>query len=241
VVAAGSGVAGRTLESALRQVAPGRLDTYETLLAALAESDVWMLLWRGTPGSPDAQYGTMRLSGESYVPCATSAEQFAASGWPRGHEVVAGREIARTLYRNRWGLWLDPHAPGGGVGVPWADLRRVAWGLERLPAGPLDISHPVIAADRFYAALSEGAQRVGAIRGLYRAWVRPALGHPYLAIGLDLYDAGAGATAAVRDLMQRSVATATPGCDVAIVRLADAYDPVALWLRAYGTPFYAYR
>jgi hypothetical protein len=238
VVAAGSGVAGLTLEAAVRQVAPGRLDAYEVLLRALAEGSVWMLLWRGEPGSPEAQYGTLRLGELGYAPCASSAEQLAASGWPRGHEVVQGREIATVLYRNRWGLWLDPHAPGGGVGVPWADLRRVAFGLDRLPAGPLEISHPLIAAEPFYALLAEQARRLPVLRGLRRAWVSPSLGRPYLAIGLDLHDTAPEAVAAVRDLMHRCVAAAPPPCDVAMVSVADAYDPVALWLAARAQPFW---
>ena len=46
----------------LRQVAPGRYDAYEALLRALATpatGQVWMLLWHGQAGSPDAQYGNM--------------------------------------------------------------------------------------------------------------------------------------------------------------------------------------
>ena len=32
-----------------------------------------MLLWQGTPGSPDAQYGNMEVGGHGYAPCFTSA------------------------------------------------------------------------------------------------------------------------------------------------------------------------
>ena len=238
MVAAGSGVAGLTLEAAVRQVAPGRLDAYEVLLRALAEGSVWMLLWRGEPGSPEAQYGNLRLGELGYAPCASSAEQLAAGGWPRGHEVVQGREIATVLYRNRWGLWLDPHAPGGGVGVPWADLRRVAWGLERLPAGPLEVGHPSAAVEPFSAMLADQARGVPVLRALRRAWVRPALGRPYLALGLELHDTGPESVAAVRELVHRCVAAAAPPYDVAVVSVADGYDPVALWMTAHAAPFY---
>src|SRR5205823_7258421 len=49
-----------TVENMLRQVTPGRYDAYEALLRALAtpgSGQVWMLLWHGQAGSPDAQIG----------------------------------------------------------------------------------------------------------------------------------------------------------------------------------------
>lgn len=128
----------------LRQVAPGRYDAYEALLQALADGSagqVWMLLWHGRAGSPDAQYGNMEVDGLGYAPCVTSAQELSVSGWNRAHEVVSGRDIARALYPERWGIWLNPHAPGGGVGIPWLDLRRIATGLDRMPAGPLRLSN----------------------------------------------------------------------------------------------------
>jgi hypothetical protein len=130
------------VEQTLLQVAPGRFDAYENLLASLADGQVWMLLWQGAPGSPDARYGAMEVAGHRYAPCFSSPRELAASGWNRDHEVVSGREIAQCLYPERLGLWINPHAAGGGVGVPWADLRRVAVGLDVLPAGPLQIGEP---------------------------------------------------------------------------------------------------
>ncbi len=103
-----------------------------------------MLLWHGQSGSPDAQYGNMQVEGHGYAPCVTSAQELSASGWNRSYEVVDGLDVARTLYPDHFGLWLNPHAPGGGVGIPWLDLRRIATGLERQPAGPLRLSEPGI-------------------------------------------------------------------------------------------------
>ncbi|MEV6975187.1 enhanced serine sensitivity protein SseB C-terminal domain-containing protein [Kitasatospora sp. NPDC093806] len=208
------------------------------MLHALAEGQVWMLLWHGTPGSADAQYGNMEISGHGYAPAVTSPEQLAASGWARAHEVISGREIAASLYRSRWGLWLNPHAPGGGVGVPWADLRRVAAGLDRLPAGPLKLSEPQVPAQQFFALLERQAAEVRAVRALRRAWVRPSVGEPYLAIGLELYESSAPTVEAVRALMQRAIAVAPEGLAVSTVAMADEFDPVALWMRANARPFY---
>ncbi|MDH6133151.1 hypothetical protein P3T37_002545 [Kitasatospora sp. MAA4] len=226
------------LERALREVAPERYDAYEALLGALAEGQVWMLLWHGQPGSPDAQYGNMDIGGLGYAPAVTSPEQLAASGWSRAHELISGREIAAALYRTRWGLWLNPHAPGGGVGIPWADLRRVASGLDRLPAGPLQLSEPQVQAAQFYSVLEQQAPSVRPVKSLRRAWVRPVVDEPYLAIGLELYDTSPPAVEAVRALMQRAIAQAPPGLAVSTVAMSDEYDPVALWMRAYARPFY---
>ena len=226
------------VEQALREVAPGRYDAYEALLRALADGEVWVLLWQGEPGSQDAQYGNMEVSGQGYVPCVTSPQQLAVSGWNRAHERISGREIAGSLYRNRWGLWLDPHAPGGGVGVPWADLRRIAAGLDRLPAGPLSLSDPQVQAPHFYALLTQQAYATPAVRALRRAWVRPVIGEPYLAVGLDLYDTGPQAVAAVRGMMQRSITVAPEGLAVSTVAMADEYDPVAMWMAAFARPFF---
>ncbi len=229
------------VENALREVAPGRYDTYETLLRALGDGRVWMLLWQGEPGSPDAQYGNMEVDGARYVPCVTSPAELAASGWNRSHEVLSGREIAAELYREHYGLWLNPHAPGGGVGVPWADLRRVATGLDRAPAGPLQICDPAAVLPQIpqtYAVLAQHARQTPPVRSLRAAWVGPALGEPYLAIGLDLYDTGPRAVEAVRVMMQRSVAAVPAGLPMATVAMSDGYDPVTMWLRACARPFY---
>ncbi|MFJ5550640.1 enhanced serine sensitivity protein SseB C-terminal domain-containing protein [Streptomyces sp. NPDC093225] len=235
--ASGTAAAGQ-VEHMLRQVTPGRYDSYETLLLALAEGRLWMLLWHGQPGSPDAQYGAMEVDGVHYVPCVTSPEELAASGWNRAYEVVSGWEVARTLYPDRWGIWLNPHAPGGGLGIPWADLRRIATGLDRMPAGPLRISEPAIELPQFYALLTQHAHRTTAVRSLRRAWVQPALGTPYLAIGLELYDSSAPAVESVRAMMRHAVPAVPDGLPVSTVALADEHDPVAMWLRAQARPFY---
>ena len=229
---------GGAIERALLEVAPGRFDAYEALLAALGEGQVWMLLWFGQAGRPDAQYGNMEVGGFGYAPCVTSGEQLAASGWSRAHQVGSGREVAAALYRERWGLWLNPHQPGGGVGVPWADLRRVAGGLDRLPAGPLQIGEPTVRADGFYAALAQAAQGTPVVRSLRRAWVGPAWGEPYLVIGLDLFDSGPAAVESVRLMMEHSLAFAPAGVAVSTVAMSDPYDPVALWLQVRAAPFY---
>ncbi|MFJ7153655.1 enhanced serine sensitivity protein SseB C-terminal domain-containing protein [Streptomyces sp. NPDC101118] len=235
--ASGTAAAGQ-VEHMLRQVTPGRYESYEALLQALADGQLWMLLWHGRPGAPDAQYGGMEVEGLGYAPCVTSAAELAASGWNRAYEVVSGREVARSLYPERWGIWLNPHASGGGLGVPWADLRRIATGLDRMPAGPLRISDPAIELPQFYALLTQHAHRTTAVRSLRRAWVQPALGTPYLAIGLDLYDTSAPAVESVRDMMRRAVSAVPEGLPVSTVALADEHDPVAMWLRAQARPFY---
>ncbi|MEU9557830.1 enhanced serine sensitivity protein SseB C-terminal domain-containing protein [Streptomyces fumanus] len=239
-MSAGTAAAGQ-VEHMLRQVTPGRYDAYESLLRALASpasGQVWMLLWHGQAGSPDAQYGTMEVDGHAYAPCVTSAQELSASGWNRSYEVVDGLEVARALYPDRYGLWLNPHAPGGGVGIPWLDLRRIATGLDRQPAGPLRLSEPAIEIPQFYALLTQNAHRTPAVRSLRRAWVQPALGAPYLAIGLDVYDATPASVAAVRTMMQNSVGAVPDGLPVSTVALSDALDPVAMWLRAHARPFY---
>ncbi|WUS99356.1 enhanced serine sensitivity protein SseB C-terminal domain-containing protein [Streptomyces sp. NBC_00708] len=235
--ASGTAAAGQ-VEHMLRQVAPGRYDAFEALLQALAAGRVWMLLWHGRPGAPDAQYGNMEVDGLGYAPCVTSPQELTASGWNRDHEVVAGLDIARALYPDRWGLWLNPHGPGGGVGIPWLDLRRIATGLDRMPAGPLRIGEPAIEIPQFYAQLAQNAHHTPAIRSLRRAWVQPALGAPYLAVGLDLYDTSRPSVDAVRAMMRQSVGAVPDGLPVSTVAMSDEYDPVAMWLRANARPFY---
>ncbi|MCM2411552.1 MULTISPECIES: enhanced serine sensitivity protein SseB C-terminal domain-containing protein [unclassified Streptomyces] len=235
--ASGTAAAGQ-VEHMLRQVTPGRYDAYEALLQALAGDRIWMLLWHGRAGSPDAQYGNMEIDGLGYAPCVTSAQELSASGWNRAHEVVGGRDIARALFPDRWGIWLNPHAPGGGVGIPWLDLRRIATGLDRMPAGPLRISDPAVETPQFYAQLTRNAHHTPAVRSLRRAWVQPALGVPYLAIGLDLYDTSQPSVDAVRAMMQQSVSAVPEGLPVSTVAMSDEYDPVAMWLRGNSRPFY---
>ncbi|MFE3137301.1 enhanced serine sensitivity protein SseB C-terminal domain-containing protein [Streptomyces scopuliridis] len=235
--ASGTAAAGQ-VEHMLRQVTPGRYDAYEALLQALADDSVWMLLWHGRAGSPEAQYGNMEIDGLGYAPCVTSAQELAVSGWTRAHEVVSGRDIARALYPDRWGIWLNPHAPGGGVGIPWLDLRRIATGLDRMPAGPLRLSEPAVELPQFYAQLTQNAHRTSAVRSLRRAWVQPALGAPYLAIGLDLYDTSPASVDSVHTMMRQSIAAVPDGLPVSTVAMSDEYDPVTMWLRANTRPFY---
>ncbi|GAA2099845.1 enhanced serine sensitivity protein SseB C-terminal domain-containing protein [Streptomyces albiaxialis] len=233
--------AGGSVEQLLRQVSPGRSDTYETyesLLRALAESRLWMLLWNGQAGSPDAQYGNMEVGGYGYAPCVTSAQELAASGWNRAHEVVSGRDIAAALFPDRWGIWLNPHTPGGGIGIPWLDLRRIAAGLDRLPAGPLRISEPSLEIPQFYALLTQNAHHTPAVRSMRRAWVHPALGVPYLAIGLELYDTAPHSVEAARQMMRQSISAVPDGLPVSSVAMSDDYDPVAMWLRSQSRPFF---
>lgn len=101
----------------------------------------------------------MEVDGLGYAPCVTSAQELSASGWNRAHEVTTGRDVARALFPDRWGIWLNPHAPGGGVGIPWLDLRRIATGLDRMPAGPLRLTEPAVEIPQFYALLSQNAHR----------------------------------------------------------------------------------
>ncbi|WP_103500117.1 MULTISPECIES: enhanced serine sensitivity protein SseB C-terminal domain-containing protein [unclassified Streptomyces] len=231
--------AGRSVDQLRSLVTgPDRLAAYEELLTALAGSRLWMPLWHGAAGDADARYGGMESGGYGYAPCFTSERELAASGWGRDHEVTDGRTVASALYRDRCGLWLDPHTDGGGLGVPWLDLRRVAEGLDRLPAGPLRISEPSVGAPAFYHRLVEEARRTRVLRGLWRGWVQPATGDAYLVLGLDIDTPGPQATEAVRLMMRRSVSAAPGGMAVGTVVMSDRYDPVALWLRARTRPFY---
>lgn len=236
--AQGGAAAAGHVEQMLLQVAPGRFDAYENLLGSLAGGQVWMLLWQGATGSADAQYGSMEIGGHAYAPCCTSPRELAASGWTREHEVVSGRDIALTLYPDRCGLWLNPHAPDGGVGIPWPDLRRIAVGLDLLPAGPLRISEPSLQIPQFYALLAQAAQRTPAVRALRRAWVQPVLGEAYLAVGVEVYDSSPQAVESVRLMMQQAMAGVPDGLAVSTVAMADAYDPVGMWMGASGQPFF---
>ncbi|TDC19226.1 enhanced serine sensitivity protein SseB [Streptomyces sp. 8K308] len=197
-----------------------------------------MLLWHGRPGDPEAQYGSVEVAGHGYAPCVTSRRELLASGWTREHEVVSGRDIAAALYPDHWGLWLNPHAVGGGLGIPWLDLRRIAGGLDRLPAGPLRITEPSVRADGFYTELVALAERTRALRSLRRAWVQPAVGPAYLVIGLDVAEPDERSAEAVRGMMRQAIAAVPEGLPVGTVAMADGYDPVAMWLRANARPFY---
>lgn len=230
--------AGNGVEELLLHVTADRLDAYEALLGALAEAEVWMLLWHGQPGAPDAKYGSIEVAGHGYAPCVTSERELAASGWTRTVEVVSGADVAAALYPDHWGLWLNPHLPSGGLGIPWLDLRRVAGGLARLPAGPLRISEPSIRADAFYEQLIRHARLTPVLRSLRRAWVQPAIGQPYLVVGLEVDDPGEPAAETVRQMMRQAIGAVPDGLPVATVAMADAYDPVAMWLRANTRPFY---
>jgi hypothetical protein len=217
-------ITGRGVEELLPEVTVDRLDVYEALLGALAGGRVWMLLWHGEPGDPAAQYGSVEVAGHGYAPCVTSERELLASGWTRAYEVISGRDIAAALYPDHWGLWLNPHVPAGGLGVPWLDLRRIAGGLDRLPAGPLRISEPSVGAAGFYAQLTAYAQRTPVLRSLRRAWVQPAVGVPYLVIGLDVDDAGERSADAVREMMRQAITAVPNGLPVGTVAMADAYE-----------------
>ena len=68
--------------------------------------------------------------------------------------------------------------------------------------------------------------------------MQPALGVPYLAIGLDLYDTGPASVDSVRAMMRQSIGAVPDGLPVSTVAMSDEYDPVAMWLRANARPFY---
>ena len=68
--------------------------------------------------------------------------------------------------------------------------------------------------------------------------MQPALGAPYLAIGLDVYDTSPPAVDSVRAMMQQSIGAVPDGLPVSTVAMSDEYDPVALWMRASARPFY---
>lgn len=102
----------------------------------------------------------------------------------------------------------------------------------------MKLSEPQLNAQQFFALLERQAGEVRAVRALRRAWVQPAVGEPYLAIGLELYESSPPAVEAVRALMQRAIAVAPEGLAVSTVAMADEYDPVALWMRAHARPFF---
>lgn len=68
--------------------------------------------------------------------------------------------------------------------------------------------------------------------------MQPALGVPYLAIGLDLYDTSQSSVDTVRAMMQQSIGAVPDGLPVSTVAMSDEYDPVAMWLRGNARPFY---
>ncbi|MBW1598232.1 enhanced serine sensitivity protein SseB C-terminal domain-containing protein [Streptomyces sp. JJ38] len=233
--------AGESVRELLRQVSPGRddrYDRYEALLHALADAPVWPLLWDGAADDPEAHYARMDVAGHPYVPSVTSPQELHASGWARGHTSATGRDVAAALYPHRIGLWLDPHGPGGGLGVPWPDLRRIAGGLDRLAAGPLHISEPTVRAPQFYAQLTHHAQRTPAVRSLRRAWVRPAVGAAFLVIGVDVYEPGPGAAHTGLAVVRQAAGALPPGLPVSVVTMSDAHEPVAMWLHANSRPFF---
>jgi len=108
---------GSAVEQALREVSPGRYDAYEALLRAVGESQVWMLLWHGEAGRPDAQYGNMEVGGFGYAPCVTSPEQLAASGWSRAWQVS-------TSPVAEWGC---PGPTCAGSPAAWTGCRPDRW------------------------------------------------------------------------------------------------------------------
>ncbi|MDI2129373.1 enhanced serine sensitivity protein SseB C-terminal domain-containing protein [Yinghuangia seranimata] len=224
------------VEHALRQVAPQGYEAYERLLEGLSRGHVWMLLWQGEPGSPDAQYGNMEVHGAHYAPCFTSEEQLRESGWDRGWEVHAVMEIAGTLYPDKWGLWLNPHMQGGGVGVPYLDLRRIVGGLEHLMPGPLRVGEPALDDQAFWTLLAGELGRSGVVRAAHRAYVEPALGPPRLVIGIRLADNDPATVDRMKAAMGRASA-ALQGISMSSVALDDPFDPVAAWMRDQTRPF----
>ncbi|NUU24747.1 MAG: enhanced serine sensitivity protein SseB [Streptomycetaceae bacterium] len=218
------------VEQALRQVTPQGYEPYEHLLGALARGHVWMLLWQGEPGSPDAQYGNMEVHGQRYAPAFTSEDQLRESRWDRGWEVHAVVEIARTLYPDRWGLWLNPHMQGGGVGVPYLDLRRIVAGLDKLMPGPVRVGEPVLDDPAFWSVLTAELLGSGVVRAAHRAYVEPALGGPRLVIGTRLADDDPATIDRMKHAMGRA-AGMLRGLDLTSVSLDDPYDPVAKWMR----------
>ncbi|CAM5413509.1 hypothetical protein SCALM49S_05109 [Streptomyces californicus] len=222
----------------LRQVTPGRYDSYEALLAALADGRIWMLLWNDRPVRRTPSTATWRSTAWGTPP---------ASPPPRSSPPAAG-----TAPTN-WSPAVTspaPCSPTTGVSGSTRTLPAAAsaspgstsgasprdW--TGCPAGPLRLSDPAIELPQFYALLSQNAHRTPAVRSLRRAWVHPAVGVPYLAIGLDLYDTGRDAVESVRAMMRQSVAAVPEGLPVSTVALSDEYDPVGMWLRANARPFY---
>ncbi|CAM5674944.1 hypothetical protein STENM36S_04612 [Streptomyces tendae] len=89
-----SGTTTGQVEHMLRQVTPGRYDAYEALLRALAtpaSGQVWMLLWHGQAGSPDAQYGNLTGTGVRLFVMILVIGFF---GWPYIGRVVRGQTLS---------------------------------------------------------------------------------------------------------------------------------------------------
>ncbi|MFX4291477.1 enhanced serine sensitivity protein SseB C-terminal domain-containing protein [Streptomyces bohaiensis] len=221
-----------------RVTGPDRLGAYEELLAALTRQEVLMPLWEGSPDGEDARFGLMEVDGHAYAPGFTSHERLTAAQWGRAHLVLPCRSVAAALYRDRCGLWLDAHEPDGGMGIPWLDLRRIAEGIDRLPAGPLRLTEPAVPLADFCRRLAADAAHVPGLRRLWRAWVHPAVGEAHLAVGIESDVSVTSAGASVLPLVGRAVPLLPPGVTVAGVDMADPYDPVALWLRSASAPFY---
>ncbi|MGR7002661.1 enhanced serine sensitivity protein SseB C-terminal domain-containing protein [Yinghuangia aomiensis] len=224
------------VEHAMRQVAPQGYEAYEVLLQALDRGHVWMLLWQGQPGSPDAQYGNMEVHGSHYAPAFTSEEQLRESRWDRGWEVHAVKEIGATLYPDRWGIWLDPHMQGGGIGIPFLDLRRIVTGLDRTLPGPLRVGEPTAQDPAFWSMVAAELAGSGVVRAAHRAYVEPSVGTPCVVLGIRTADADPATTDRVHAAVARASA-AMPGGPLSWVPLDDPYDPVAGWLRDHTRSF----
>ena len=199
----------------LRQVTPGRYDAYEALLRALAtpsSGQVWMLLWHGQAGSPDAQYGNMEVEGYGYAPVRhlrpgavgqrlepRRTRWSTASTWP----------APSTRTTSASGSTRTPPAAASASPGSTCAASPPAWTAS--PPARCACPNPAIEIPQFYALLAQNAHRTPAVRSLRRAWVQPALGAPYLAIGLDVYDTSPPAVDSVRAMMQQSIGAVPDG------------------------------
>ncbi|GAA4949613.1 hypothetical protein GCM10023238_14940 [Streptomyces heliomycini] len=68
--------------------------------------------------------------------------------------------------------------------------------------------------------------------------MQPALGAPYLAIGLDVYDASPPAVDAVRALMQQSLGAVPDGLPVSTVVMSDSTTRSRCGCAPTSRPFY---
>ena len=239
VSASGTAATGQ-VEHMLRQVTPGRYDAYEALLRALAtpsSGQVWMLLWHGQAGSPDAQYGNMEVDGLRLRPV-------------RHLRPGAVRQRLEPLVRGGRRPRRGPHPlprPLRPLAQPARPGRRRRHPLARpaphrhRPGAPARGPAPAVGARPSRSRSSTPCSRrtptapPPSARCAAPGCSRRS-GAPYLAIGLDVYDTSPPAVDSVRAMMQQSIGAVPDGLPVSTVAMSDEYDPVAMWMRAERPP-----
>ena len=199
-----------------------------------------MLLWHGQPRLPRRPVRQRwRSTATATRPASASPRELAASGWTRDHEVVSGRDIALTLYPDRSGPVAESARRAAAASVsPGSTCAGSPSGSTNCPPGRCRSANRPCGSRSSTRCWRRPRTAHRAVRALRRRGCSPVLGEPYLAIGVELYDgprrrpsSGAADDAAGRRGVPEGLAVST-------VAMADGYDPVAMWMRANGQPFF---